>query len=140
MAGIEKYVAIASLGLFAMFAGEVTVFYNYLAHPNVETEPEAKLFMYVSIGVAPASVMAATAFIMSKRYGSRQIGGLIVAGGAVLLVGMMIANSIVPNIDANYRINTVEIIPPLFMGISIAVMAAGAVLFKTKKRPIKEFF
>jgi len=140
MAGIEKYIAIAALGLFAMFAGEVTVFYNYLTHPNVETEPEAKLLMYISIGVAPASVMAGTAFIMSKRYGSRQIGGLIVAGGAVLLVGMMIANSIVPNIDANYRINTVKIIPQLFMGVSVAVMAAGAVLFKTKKRPIKEFF
>jgi hypothetical protein len=140
MAGIEKYIAIASLGLFAMFAGEVNVFYNYLTHPNVETEPEAKLLMYMSIGVAPASVMAGTAFIMSKRYGSRQIGTLIVAGGAVLLVGMIIANSIVPRIDVNYRISTVELVPPLFMGISVAVMAAGAVLFKTKKRPIKEFF
>jgi len=140
MAGIEKYIAIAALGLFAMFAGEVNVFYNYLTHPNVETEPEAKLLMYISIGAAPASVMAGTAFIMSKRYGSRQIGALIVIGGAILLVGMIVANMTLPRIDANYRIYTVETIPTLFMGVSVAVMAAGGFLFRTKKRPVKEFF
>ena len=58
MAGIEKYIAIAAIGLFAMFTGEINVFYNYLTNPNVETEPEAKLLMYISIGAAPASVMA----------------------------------------------------------------------------------
>lgn len=140
MSGIEKYVAIASIALFAMFVGEVNVLYNYLTHPNVDTEPEAKLLMYISIGAAPASVMAATAFIMSKRYGSKQIGGLVLAGGIVLFVGMLVANSIVPNIDPSYRINTVQIIPKLFMGVSFAVMAAGGFLFRTKKRPIKEYF
>jgi hypothetical protein len=140
MAGIEKYIAIASLGLFAMFVGEVNVFYNYLTNPNVDTDPEAKLLMYVSIGVAPASVMAGTAFIMSKRYGSRQIGGLILAGGIVLFVGMLAASYTLPKVDANYKIYTVEIIPSLFMGVSFAVMGAGGFLFRTKKRPIKEFF
>ena len=140
MAGIEKYIAIASLGLFAMFVGEINVFYNYLTHPNVETEPEAKILMYISIGVAPASVMAGTAFIMAKRYGSRQIGGLILAGGIVLFVGMFAANYTIQNVDPNYRVYTVETVPPLFMVISFAVMGAGAFLFRTKKRPIKEFF
>lgn len=140
MAGIEKYIAIAALGLFAMFVGEINVFYNYLTHPNVETEPEAKILMYISIGVAPASVMAGTAFIMAKRYGSRQIGGLILAGGIVLFVGMLAANYTIQNVDPNYRVYTVETVPPLFMGISFAIMATGAFLFRTKKRPIKEFF
>ncbi|MEM2159873.1 MAG: hypothetical protein QXN55_02830 [Candidatus Nitrosotenuis sp.] len=140
MAGIEKYIAIASLGLFAMFVGEVNVFYNYLTNPNVDTDPEAKLLMYISIGVAPAAIMAGTAFIMSKRYGSRQIGGLIVTGGIILFVGMLVANSTVPKVDANYRIYTVEIVPPLFMAVAVAVIGAGGFLFRTKKRPIKEFF
>ena len=39
MAGIEKYIAIAALGLFVMFVGEINVLYNYLANPNVEVEP-----------------------------------------------------------------------------------------------------
>ena len=140
MAGIEKYIAIAGLGLFVMFVGEVNVFYNYLTNPNVDTDPEAKLLMYISIGAAPASIMAGTAFIMSKRYGSRQIGTLVLVGGIVLFVGMMIANSTIPRIDPNYQIQTVKTIPPLFMGVAVAVMAAGGFLFRTKKRPIKEFF
>ena len=140
MSGVEKYVAIASLALFTMFVGEVNVLYNYLTHPNVDTEPEAKLLMYISIGVAPASIMAATAFIMSKRYGSRKIGSLILAGGIILFVGMLVANSTVPKIDINYRVNAVQIAPEIFMGVAIAVMVAGGLLFRTKKRPIKEYF
>lgn len=140
MAGIEKYVAIAALGLFVMFVAEINVFYNYLTNPNVDTDPEAKILMYISIGVAPASIMAGTAFVMSKRYGSRQIGTLVLAGGIILFVGMMIANSTIPRIDPNYQIQTVKTIPPLFMGVAVAVMATGGFLFRTKKRPIKEFF
>lgn len=140
MAGIEKYVAIAALGLFAMFAGEVNVFYNYLTSPNVDTEPEAKLLMYISIGAAPGAIMAGTAFVMSKRYGSKQIGSIVLASGIVLFVGMMIANSVLPRIDTNYQIYTVKIVPQVFMGVAVAVIAAGGFLFRTKKRPIKEFF
>ena len=140
MAGIEKYIAIAAIGLFAMFTGEINVFYNYLTNPNVETEPEAKLLMYISIGAAPASVMAGTAFIMSKRYGSRQVGLILIGSGIILLIGMFVANSTISRIDSNYRIYIVGILPQLFMVISVAIMASGAFLLRTKKRPIKEFF
>ena len=140
MAGIEKYIAIAALGLFAMFAGEINTFYNYLTNPNVDVEPEAKILMYISIGVAPAVSLTGTSFIMSKRYGSRQVGGLIVAGGIILLIGMFVASATVPRIDPNYQINTVKLVPQLFMAVSFAVMGAGGFLFRTKKRPVKEFF
>ena len=123
-----------------MFTGEINVFYNYLTNPNVETEPEAKLLMYISIGAAPASVMAGTAFIMSKRYGSRQVGLILIGSGIILLIGMFVANSTISRIDSNYRIYIVGILPQLFMVISVAIMASGAFLMRTKKRPIKEFF
>jgi hypothetical protein len=137
---IEKYLAAASLGLFAMFVGEINVFYNYLIAPRVEVEPEPQILMFISIGVAPALSIAGTAFLMAKRYGSRSVGSLIIAGGAVLFAGMFYANSLVPQIDKNYLVFAVQIIPPLFMGVSFTVMAVGGLLFRTKKRPIKEFF
>jgi len=140
MAGIEKYIAIAALGLFAMFAGEMNVFYTYLTNPNVEVEPEAKILMYISIGVAPALSLTGTSFIMSKRYGSKQIGAMIVAGGVILFVGMFAANQMVPQVDPNYQVYAVKTVPPLFMAVSFAVMGVGGFLFKTKKRPIKEYF
>ena len=96
--------------------------------------------MYISIGAAPASVMAGTAFIMSKRYGSRQVGLILIGSGIILLIGMFVANSTISRIDSNYRIYIVGILPQLFMVISVAIMASGAFLLRTKKRPIKEFF
>ncbi len=137
---IEKYLALASLGLFVMFGGEITVFYNYLITPTSEVEPEPKILMYVSIGAAPAMIMAGTSFIMSKRYGSRNVGAIIIGGGAVLLASMFYANTLVSQIDKNYLVFAVETVPPLFMAVSIPVMATGAFLFRTKPRPKKEYF
>lgn len=137
---VEKYLAVAALGLFAMFGGEINVFYNYLISPRIEVEPEPQILMYISIGVAPAMSIAGTAFIMSKRYGSRQVGSLIIAGGVVLFASMFYANTLVPQIDTNYRVYAVETVPLLFMGVSVLIMGVGAWLFRTKKRPIKEYF
>lgn len=137
---IEKYLALAGLGLFIMFCGEINVFYNYLIAPRVEVEPEPQILMYISIGVAPALSITGTAFLMSKRYGSRSVGTIIIAGGAALFAGMFYANTLVPQIDKNYLVFAVKTIPPLFMAVSIAVMAVGGLLFRTKKRPKKEYF
>jgi hypothetical protein len=137
---IEKYLAVAALGLFAMFGSEINVFYNYLVAPRVEVEPEPQILMFISIGAAPAMSISGTAFIMSKRYGSRPVGAIIIAGGVVLLASMFYANTLVPRIDANYRVYTVEAIPPIFMAVSAPIMGIGAWLLRTKKRPIKEYF
>ena len=137
---VEKYVAVAALGLFVMFGAEINVFYNYLITPRVEVEPEPQILMFISIGVAPAMCMAGTAFIMSKRYGSRPVGAIIIAGGVVLLVSMFYANTLVPKIDANYLVYAVKAIPLLFMVVSAPIIGIGVWLFRTKKRPIKEYF
>jgi hypothetical protein len=137
---IEKYLALASLGLFVMFCGEINVFYNYLIAPRVEVDPEPQILMYISIGAAPALSLAGTVFLMSKRYGSRAVGSIIIAGGVILFVGMLYANSIIPQIDKNYAVFAVETVPKIFMVVSFAVMAVGGLLFRTKKRPKKEYF
>lgn len=137
---IEKYLAIASLGLFIMFSAEIVTFYIFLTAPKIEVEPEPQILMYISIGVAPAMSIAGTVFLLSRRYGSRSVGGIIIAGGLVLLAGMFYANNLIPHIDKNYLVFAVTTVPPLFMAVSIPVIAVGALLFRTKKRPIKEYF
>lgn len=137
---VEKYLAIASLGLFIMFSAEIVTFYTFLTSPKIEVEPEPQILMYISIGVAPAMSIAGTVFILSKRYGSRPIGSIIVAGGVVLFIGMLYANTLIPQIDKNYLVFAVTTVPQLFMAVSIPVMATGAFLFRTKKRPSKEYF
>ena len=141
---IEKYIAVACLGLFAMFVGEIITIYYYMSeepeHRALQIEPNPKIFQYISIGVAPAVILVGISFIMSKGYGSKPVGTIIIVGGAILLVGMYYANLLVSNIESVYLTDSVLFTPPLFMAISIPVMVVGGLLFRIKKRKKKKDF
>ena len=139
---VEKYIAAASLGLFVMFIGEIISMYVFMIEsPQPDDpfslieqfEPDPKLFQFISIGVAPAAILAGISFIMSKGYGSKPIGTMIIAGGAILLVGMVYANFLVSKIESQYLTDAVSFVPPLFMAVSIPVMITGALLLRVKK-------
>ncbi len=139
---IEKYIAAASLGLFVMFVGEIISLYVFMIEPPQPDDPfsligefeaDPKIFQFISIGVAPASIMAGVSFILTKRLGSKPIGVMIVAGGAILLVGMVYSNSLVSKIEPQYLTDAISFIPPLFMAVSIPVMITGARLLRVKK-------
>ena len=144
---IEKWAAIASIGLFAMFSGEMISIYYFMT--NIPTdfefgmafEANPKILQFISIGVAPASIMAALSFIMSRQYGSKPIGLLIIGGGVIMLAGMAICYSMIEQVVDSYMTDAVVFVPLLFMILSIPVIAAGGILLKTKKkRPKKEYF
>ena len=135
---VEKYIAIAGLGLFVMFVGEILTLYNFMIDAPIEIEPDPKILQYISIGVSPALVMSGVSFIMSKRYGNKQVGIMIVSGGAILLAGMAYAYTFLDKIQEQYQTDTVLLIPPLFMAVSIPVMVVGSRLFKIKPRKSKK--
>ncbi len=144
---VEKWIAITGVALFAMFAGEMISVYNFMINiPSDDGflrafEPDAKIIQFISIGVGPAGILSGVAFIMSKHYGSKPIGGMIIAGGVILLVGMYVCYSMISKIDDHYITDAVRYMPILFMVLSIPVMGVGASLLKLKKiRPKKEFF
>ena len=143
----ETWLAILSIALFAMFAGEMILVYNFMIDiPEDDAflgsfSADPKLFQFISIGVAPAGILAGVAFIMSKRYGSKRIGGMIIAGGIILLVGMYVCYSMLIRIDDKYITDSVRYLPILFMVLSFPIMGVGAYLTKQKKRrPKKEYF
>ena len=137
---IEKWVGLASLGLFIMFVAEILTIFNYLSNPPQEIQPSGKILEFISIGVAPAVILAGTSYLMSRRFGSRLIGTMIIAGGAVLLVGMYLANNLVEKIPFQYLVTEVTMTPPLFMAVSIPVMIVGALLFRIKPKPKKIYY
>jgi hypothetical protein len=144
---VEKWLAITSVGLFAMFAGEmISVYYFMMSIPldSVVAQgfsPDPKLIQFVSIGVAPAGILAAVAFIMSGNYGSKQIGTLIIVGGIILLAGNIVAYSMIDSFPEIYVTDAVVFVPLLFIILSAPVMGVGAsLILKRKKRPKKEFF
>ncbi len=134
------YIAMAGIGLYAMFVGEIISIFHFMSEQTFMTfEPESKILQFISIGVAPAVIMSGTSYLMAKKFGSKQIGRLVIAGGIVLLVGMSYAYTMLDSIDKDYQMFTVNIVPPLFMVVSIPVMIVGALLFRIKKRSRKYF-
>jgi len=143
----EIWLGILSVALFAMSAGEMISVYNFMINLDTDDEflrafsADPKILQFISIGVAPAAILAGIAFIMSKQYGSKQIGGMIVVGGIILLVGMYVCYSMIDKIDVHYVTDSVMYVPILFMALSAPVMGVGFYLFKHKKRrPKKEYF
>ena len=134
------YIAMASIGLYAMFVGEIISIFNFMNEQTFVTfEPESKILQFISIGVAPGVIMSGTSYMMARKFGSKQIGRLVIAGGIVLLVGMSYAYTMLGSIDKDYQVFTVMITPPLFMLVSIPIIIVGGLLFRIKKRP-KTYF
>ncbi|MCH2405272.1 MAG: hypothetical protein MK200_03655 [Nitrosopumilus sp.] len=143
----ETWITIISVALFAMFALELISVYNYLINIPEDDgflrafSPDAKILQFISIGIAPAGILAGIAFIMSKHYGSKRIGGMIIVGGIILLVGMYVCYSMLDKIDDYYITDYVKYSPILFMVLSFPIMGVGAYLMKLKKRrPKKQYF
>jgi len=134
------YIAMAGIGLYAIFVGEIISIFHFMSEQTFETfEPASKILQFISIGVAPAVIMSGTSYMLARKFGSKQIGWLIITGGIVLLVGMSCAYTMLDSIDKEYQAFTVIITPPLFIVVSIPVMIVGALLLRTKKR-LKRYF
>jgi len=145
--GIEKWIAATSLALFLMFIGEMISVYLFMTDVpddfqfGLDFDANPKILQFISIGVAPAGILAGLSFLMSRRYGSRPIGYLIIAGGIVLAIGMAYCYLLIDKIEPTYVTESVTIVPILFMVLSIPVVIVGASLLKIKKkRPKKEYF
>ena len=134
------YIAMAGIGLYAIFVGEIISIFHFMSEQTFETfEPASKMLQFISIGVAPAVIMSGTSYMLARKFGSKQIGWLIITGGIVLLVGMSCAYTMLDSIDKEYQAFTVIITPPLFIVVSIPVMIVGALLLRIKKRPKRYF-
>ena len=136
------YIAMAGIGLYAIFVGEIISIFNFMIESSDSDffrDPAAKILQFISIGAAPGVIMSGTAYMIGRKFGSKQLGWLVIAGGIVLLVGMSYAYTMLDSIDKDHQVFTVMITPPLFMIVSIPIMIVGALLFRLKKRPKKYF-
>ena len=136
------YIAMAGIGLYAMFVGEIISIFNFMigsSDSDFFRDPAAKILQFISIGAAPGVIMSGTAYMIGRKFGSKQLGWLVIAGGIVLLVGMSYAYTMLDSIDKDHQVFTVMITPPLFMIVSIPIMIVGALLFRLKKRPKRYF-
>jgi peptidoglycan/LPS O-acetylase OafA/YrhL len=138
MSTVEKYIAIAGLGLFIMFVGEIITLYNFMIEPEQVIEPTPKILQFISIGVAPACIMTGVSYLMSRRYGSKIIAWIIISGGVILLCGMAYAYTLIDKIDPDHLVDAVIMVPILFMIVAIPVIFVGTLLLRIRKPKSKK--
>ena len=137
---IEKWISVASLGLFIMFVGQMISISIYLTHPSQDIDPSSQIKEFVSISIAPAIILSGSAYVMGRRYGSRLAGSLIVSGGLITIIGMYYVTILIKQIQDIYLVPELTIGPFIFMATSVPVITIGALLFKLKPMPKRDYF
>ena len=139
---LERYLAIAGLALSVFFVAEIITVFNFMANPsgNLEFGFEAapKIFQFISLSIAPAIILFSVSFVISKRYGSKINGALIISGGVIVLTGMIFSYTMIDDIQEKLIDSTVEITPLIFIVVSFPIIFIGMRLLKTKPRKPKK--
>ena len=139
---LEKYMAIAGLVLSIFFVAEIITLFNFMIDPadndSFGFEAAPKLYQFISLSIAPATIMMGVSFHLSKRYGSRLNGMMIIDSGITVLLGMVYASTMIGDLKPSLVDSSVEIVPMLFMGVSIPIIIIGARLLKTRPRKPKK--
>ena len=139
---LEKYMAIAGLVLSIFFVAEVFTLFNFMIDPadndSFGFEAAPKLYQFISLSIAPATIMMGVSFHLSKRYGSRFNGMVIIFSGIIVLLGMAFAYTMIDDIKPDLVDSSVEMVPIIFMCVSIPVIIFGIRLLKTRPRKPKK--
>ena len=139
---LEKYMAIAGLALSIFFVAEIFTLFNFMIDPadndSFGFEAAPKLFQFISLSIAPATIMMGVSFHLSKRYGSKFNGMLIIFSGVIVLLGMAFASTMIDDLKPDLVDFSVEIVPIIFMITSIPVIVFGIRLLKTRPRKPKK--
>ncbi len=136
---VEQWVALASLGMFVLFAAQLISISVFLQNPTYDIDPSSTMREFLSISGGPALILVGSSFLLARRYGSRLCGSLIIAGGIVTLIGMNYVNDILPHIKPQYVVQELQLVPTIFMVVSIPILVIGGLLFRLKPRPKRDY-
>ena len=139
---LEKYLAIAGLALSIFFVAEIITLFNFMINPSESAdfgfEAAPKIFQFISLSIAPAAIVFGVSFVLSKRYGSRLNGILMITAGVIILAGMIFAYTMIEHIQEKLIDTIVESTPEIFMLVSIPIIFFGTRLLKTRPRKPKK--
>ena len=139
---LEKYLAVAGLALSVFFVAEIITLFNFMINPSDSAdfgfEAAPKIFQFISLSIAPATIVFGVSFVLSKRYGSKLNGILMITSGVIILAGMIFAYTMIKNIQEKLIDTSVEATPIIFMIVSIPIIFFGIRLLKTKPRKPKK--
>ena len=136
---LESWTSIASLALSAMFVAILISFYNFLIGPGAKgpsqvVDPSTLLIQEVFISAVPSVVLAGFTFAMAYTYGNRLGGLVLLAAGIIMIIGMILATTMVPRIQRQYVVGGVDAVPYIFIAGGAGVVAIGAYLIARSRK------
>ena len=141
---IEKYIAAAALALYVIFVMEIITLYHFMQEApetllRLILEPEPKILQFISIGVAPASIMSAVSFIMTRRYGSKPVGYIDNHGRLRTACWHAVYSAMqLGGVDDTYLTTSVLVLPLVLVAVSIPTIIVGTLLLRGKVRRLKK--
>ncbi len=136
---LEDWTSIASLGLSLMFVVLLLSLYNFLigpqgVGPERVVDPGSLMLQSIFISAAPCVVLAGFVFGMTKTYGARIGGTVLVAGGIIMIAGMAASIPLLARIPDQYVVGVVGFVPYFFIAAGVGVTAVGGFLIAASKR------
>ena len=144
MVKLETAVSLASLGLIVMFILQLYSFIYFLIGsmsqgPDIVVQPEGVLIQVISISAAPGIILAGIAYGLVKDYGSKKIGIILCVSGAILLIGIVLIQSMIPKIPEIVFVPGIIPLSYAILAAGIGIIIIGIIVFMRegkRKRPI----
>ena len=144
MVKLETAVSLASLGLIVMFILQLYSFIYFLIGsmsqgPDIVVQPEGVLIQVISISAAPGIILAGIAYGLVKDYGSKKIGIILCVSGAILLIGIVLIQGMIPKIPEIVFVPGIIPLSYAILAAGIGIILIGIIVFMRegiRKRPI----
>jgi hypothetical protein len=138
MINLETWISLGSLFMAIMFIALIISFYSFLVGPDgkgpgIYVDPQGVLIQIISISGVPSLILAGTVFGFQKKYESMHAALILIAAGIILIVGMFIAMTILPKINATYIIAGMDLILYIFVIGGIGIACFGCYLLNESK-------
>ena len=135
MAKLESWTSIGALAMGSLFVSLMISFYAFLIGPdgkgpNVDVDPGALLGQTISISGAPSLILVGIALGLSFRSRNVFAGSILILTGLIFIVGMWVTDSMIRDIDVQYKTTGLEYAPKIFLVAGIGVLSLGAYLAK----------
>lgn len=132
-----EWLSIAIIGLIILFIFLTISFFSFLIGPNAKgpqttIEPSSSFVQIIFLSIGPAIALSFFTNVFSKEI-SKLSSLLVLSSGILLIVGMIYASFLVPqikNIDIPLWIAN---IPIIFTGFGILLILMGVITFKKAK-------
>ena len=137
---LETGLALASIGLHAMFVAYLLSFYYALSRPiegpNIILYPQQLLLVSIFLFALPGFGLVIITYFLSKRNAPKVTSVIVIAQGILMPLGMFYALTLADNINEEYRTFEFLLIPKIFLVVGFVPIGLGVHIAKLK--PVKQ--